>query len=256
MIELRMVMNNNEIPVCRILGVQIAAVSMEKLVKYLQAHRKELQGQYICVSNVHTTVMAYEDIAYRSVQNGAVLAIPDGGPLSSVAHRRGYMQMQRTTGPDLMEEIFKISVNNGYRHFFYGSTEETLEHLKTNLETKYPGIQISGMFSPPFRELTMQEDRKIISLINNAHPDFVWVGLGAPKQELWMAAHQGKIQGLMVGVGAGFNYHAGELKRAPQWMQRCNLEWLYRLLQDPRRLFKRYFTTNTKFIWNAYIKGR
>lgn len=251
-----MMTNNSEIPTCRILGVQIAVVSMEKLVKYLQIHRKELQGQYICVSNVHTTVMAYEDAIYRSVQNGAALAIPDGGPLSSVAHRRGYTEMQRTTGPDLMEEIFSISVSNGYRHFFYGSTEETLERLKTNLETKYPGIQISGMFSPPFRKVTMQEDKEIISLINDTHPDFVWIGLGAPKQELWMAAHKGKIEGLMIGVGAGFNYHAGELQRAPQWMQHCNLEWLYRLFQDPKRLFKRYLITNTKFIWNAYIKGR
>ena len=249
-------MNDTEIPVCRILGVQIAVLSMEKLVNFLQTHRKELQGQYICVSNVHTTVMAYEDTTYRSVQNGAVLAIPDGGPLSSVAHRRGYTEMQRTTGPDLMEEIFKISVQNGYRHFFYGSTTETLEHLKSNLEMKYPGIQIAGMYSPPFRELTAQEDQKIVSRINETNSDFVWIGLGAPKQELWMAAHRGKIQGIMVGVGAGFNYHAGELQRAPKWMQCCNLEWLYRLIQDPKRLFKRYLITNTKFIWNAYIKGR
>ena len=111
------------------------------------------------------------------------------------------------------------------------------------------------MYSPPFRKLTKEEDEKVIVRINNCNPDFVWIGLGAPKQEIWMAEHQGKINGLMIGVGAGFDYFAGNIKRAPLWMQKSNLEWLYRLIQDPKRLFKRYFVTNTKFIWHAVIKG-
>lgn len=120
----------------------------------------------------------------------------------------------------------------------------------------YPGIQIAGMYSPPFRPLTDEEDAAVIKMINDAKPDFVWIGLGAPKQENWMAAHQGKIDGLMVGVGAGFDYHAGNIGRAPEWMQKSNMEWLYRLIQDPRRLFRRYWHTNLKFIWNAMIRGK
>lgn len=247
------IVDKSGIPTCKILDVDIAAIDMDWLLNYLRNNIKLLSGDYICVSNVHTTVMAYEDAEYRKVQCGGIMALPDGGPLSSVGQRRGYKNMKRTTGPDLMGEIFKVSAENGYRHFFYGSTEETLLKLhKTLLET-YPGIQITGMCSPPFRSMTDDEDIAIVKRINETHSDYVWVGLGAPKQEKWMAAHQGRINGLMVGVGAGFDYYAGNIERAPEWMQRSNLEWLYRLLQDPKRLFKRYLSTNTKFIIQALI---
>ena len=184
------------------------------------------------------------------------MAIPDGGPLSTVGQKRGHKNMERTTGPSLMGEIFEISAKKGYRHYFYGSKEETLELLYQKLTSNYPGIQIAGMYSPPFRPLTEEEDKAIIERINETKPDFVWVGLGAPKQEKWMAAHQGKIDGLMLGVGAGFDYYAENIKRAPMWMQKHNLEWVYRLVQDPKRLFKRYLVTNTKFIWNAVVRGK
>lgn len=246
-------LNKEEIPVCNIMGVNIAAINMGWLLDYLNKNLKDLSGDYICVSNVHTTVTAYEDKKYMAVQNGGIMAIPDGGPLSTVGKKRGYTDMQRTTGPSLMGEIFKISAEKGYRHYFYGSKEETLELLEKNLTEWYPGIQIAGMYSPPFRPLTDQEDQEIITKINATHADFVWVGLGAPKQEIWMANHQGKIDGLMIGVGAGFDYYAGNIQRAPEWMQKSNLEWLYRLMQDPKRLFKRYFHTNIKYIWNAMI---
>lgn len=155
-----------------------------------------------------------------------------------------------------MGEVFQISAEKGYRHYFYGSTEKTLKLLEEKLKENYPGMQIAGMYSPPFRPLTEEEDKKIIEKINETNPDFVWIGLGAPKQEKWMAAHQGQIDGLMLGVGAGFDYYAGNIDRAPEWMQKHNLEWLYRLIQDPKRLFKRYLVTNTKFIWNAMIRGK
>lgn len=243
------------IPTCNILGVNIAAINMEWLLKYLTENIDNIKGDYICVSNVHTTVTSYEDDSYRAVQNGGLMAIPDGGPLSTVGQKRGYKNMSRTTGPSLMGEVFKISAEKGYRHYFYGSKEETLELLNQKLNQNYPGIQIAGMYSPPFRPLT-KEDKAVIERINETKPDFVWVGLGAPKQEKWMAAHQGQINGLMIGVGAGFDYYAENIKRAPMWMQRSNLEWLYRLMQDPKRLFKRYLHTNTKFIWNAMIRGK
>lgn len=246
----------SDIPTCNIMGVDIAAIDMEWLLHYLSGNIKDLAGDYICVSNVHTTVTAYEDEEYCKVQNGGIMAIPDGGPLSSVGQQRGFENMKRTTGPSLMGEIFKISAEKGYRHYFYGSTDETLEKLYKVLTETYPGIQIAGMYSPPFRPMTAEEDKAIADSINETRPDFVWVGLGAPKQEKWMAAHQGRVNGLMIGVGAGFDYYAGNIERAPEWMQKRNLEWLYRLLQDPKRLFSRYWHTNIKFIWNAMIRGK
>lgn len=226
-----------EIPICNIMGVNIAAINMKWLLDYLEKNLSNLKGDYICVSNVHTTVTSYEEPFYCAIQNGGIMAIPDGGPLSSLGRKRGFVMMERTTGPSLMGELFKISAKRGYRHYFYGSTEETLEKLKNKLQEYYPEIQIAGMYSPPFRALSIEEDNEVIEKINETNPDFVWIGLGAPKQEKWMFDHQGSINGLMIGVGAGFDYYAGNIKRAPQWMQKCNLEWLYRLMQDPKRLF-------------------
>ena len=250
------IVNKELIPTCNILGVNIAAINMEWLLAYLAQNLSDIKGDYICVSNVHTTVTSYEDASYCAIQNGGLMAIPDGGPLSTVGQKRGFKDMARTTGPSLMGEIFKISAEKGYRHYFYGSTEETLELLYQKLTDHYPGIQIAGMYSPPFRPMTEEEDQEIVERINETKPDFVWIGLGAPKQEKWMAAHYGQIDGLMIGVGAGFDYYAENIKRAPEWMQKSNLEWLYRLMQDPKRLFKRYLVTNTKFIWNAVVRGK
>lgn len=246
----------SRIPTCNILGVKIAAINMEWLLRFTFENLEFLSGDYMCVSNVHTTVMSWEDEKYRAVQNGGILAIPDGGPLSSVGRKRGFSTMERTTGPGYMKEILRVSVEKGYRHYFYGSTEETLKKLRKVLEHDYPGIRIAGMYSPPFRSMTEEEDRMIVDKINEVKPDFVWVGLGAPKQENWMAAHQGRVKGFMVGVGAGFDYFAGNISRAPEWMQKRNLEWIFRLLQDPRRLFNRYWHTNISFIWNAVIRGK
>lgn len=244
------------IPTCNIMGVNIAAVNMPWLIEFTKKNIKELSGNYMCVSNVHTTVMSYDDAKYCAVQNGGIMAIPDGGPLSSVGRKRGFSEMRRTTGPDYMKEILKISNKEGYRHFFYGSTEETLKKLQRTLKRSYSDVQVAGMFSPPFRTLSAKEDEEVVRMINESNADFVWIGLGAPKQECWMAEHQGKIKGFMIGVGAAFDYEAGNIVRAPQWMQKTNLEWLYRLIQEPKRLFKRYFYTNTKFIWNAVIRGK
>ena len=244
------------IPTCNILGVNIAAIDMDWLLDFTDKHIKELSGDYMCVSNVHTTVTSFEDKSYCDVQNGGIMAIPDGGPLSTVGQKRGFKNMKRTTGPSYMGEILKISAQKGYRHYFYGSTEETLEKLYQTLQYDYPGIQIAGMYSPPFRALTVEENQAVIDCINETKPDFVWVGLGAPKQELWMAEQQGKIQGFMVGVGAAFDYFAGNIDRAPNGMQKCNMEWVYRLMQDPKRVFGRYWHTNTRFIWNAIVRGK
>ena len=234
-----------------IMGVNIAAIDMDSLVKYSIENLNDIKGKYICVTNVFATVTAYEDSNYLNVQNNAVLAIPDGGPLASVGRKRGY-QISRTTGQDYMDRIFRL----GYKHYFYGSTQETLDKMKTVLSKQYPEMKIVGMYSPPFRSLNEKEDLEVIEMINHAKPDFVWVGLGAPKQEFWMYDHIGKINALMVGVGAAFDYYAGNIKRAPMWMQKSNLEWVYRLVQEPKRLFYKYLITNTKFIYEAIIKRK
>ena len=248
--------DKSKIPVCNILGVNVAAIDMEWLLKYTDENIKAMSGDYLTVLNVFSDVLAYENPDYCTIQNSGVMAIPDGGPLSTVGRKHGFTNMQRTTGPTYMEEILKISAEKGYRHYFYGSTEENLEKMHQVIADRFPGLQIAGMYSPPFRPLTEDEDRAVIERFNEVDADFIWVGLGAPKQEIWMAEHQGKVKGLMVGVGAAFDYMAGNINRAPQWMQKHNLEWVYRLIQEPKRLFMKYWCTNIKFIWNAMIRGK
>ena len=239
----------NPLPYTEILKTNINILTMEKTVAYLTSHLEELRGRYICVSNVHTTVTAYRDEAYRAVQNGSALNLPDGKPLSIVQRWRGYREAQRVPGPDLMPALFALSETEGYSHYFYGSTPETLQTLKQKLLERLPKLKIAGMLAPPFRPMSPEEDEAAIREINAAHPDFIWVGLGAPKQEKWMAAHEGRVCGVMLGVGAGFDFHAGTIRRAPKWMQEMCLEWLYRIFQDPGRLIGRYLDTNFSFLW-------
>ena len=238
-----------------ILGTKINVTDMDKTVRYIDAHLEELKSHYICVSNVHTTVTAYRDPEYRAVQNGAAMNIPDGKPLSIVQHLSGEKEAGRVPGPDLMPELFRLSEEKGYRHYFYGSTQETLDALKDRLSEKYPEMKIVGMYSPPFRPMTEEEDREAVERINAAKPDFIWVGLGAPKQEKWMANHEGRVCGVMLGVGAGFDFHAGTVKRAPKWMQEVCMEWLYRIGQDPKRLLIRYLDTNFSFVFDLIKEG-
>lgn len=234
---------------CNILGVNIAVSNINETVRYLEGNLEKLRGNYICVSNIHTTVTAYEYEEYRNIQNVGALALPDGKPLSIVSKLRGFKNAERVAGPDLMGVLFKESEEKGYKHYFYGSTEETLELLKIKLGEKYPKLNIVGMYSPPFKSEVSLENEDILNQINSKDVDFLWVGLGAPKQEKWMYIHKNKVNAVMIGVGAGFDYYAENIKRAPIWMQNYSLEWLYRLMQDPKRLFKRYISTNIKFIY-------
>ena len=235
---------------CEILKTRINVTNMDDTVRYIRAELDRLRGSYICVSNVHTTVMSYENEQYRNIQNNAAMALPDGAPLSICSRKRGFSQAQRVTGPDLMLELLnaRSGADMQLRHFFYGSAQQTLDAMRQRIENDYPDAVIAGMYSPPFRELSEDEDEKITELINRAEPDILWVGLGAPRQEEFMYRHRGMINAVMIGVGAGFDYLAGNIKRAPKLMQRLSLEWLYRFMQDPRRLWRRYVTTNFKFI--------
>ncbi len=232
---------------CDILGTKVLVTNMDETVATIEREIDSLRGSYICVGNVHTTVMAHDDERYRRVQREAAFVLPDGKPLSAYSKRHGFPEAERVTGPDLMGELF--ARDDGLSHYFYGGSEETIALLRERLRERYPHMKIAGMVSPPFRPLTKEEDEEAVSAINRSGADIIWVGLGAPKQENWMHAHKGRVRGVMIGVGAGFDYHAGNIRRAPAWMQRLSLEWLYRLMQDPKRLFKRYVVTNTRFLW-------
>lgn len=231
-----------------IFGVNYCIAKTEEAVHHVLEHLEELRGQYICFSNVHTTVMAKEDHSYAEILNCASMVFPDGAPIAKIQSKRGFDFVERVAGPDFMENMFIDTMDGKVSHYFYGSTEKTLSHLRDQLQLKYPGLIIKGMYSPPFRQLTDEEDAEDVRRINESGADIVWVGLGAPKQEKWMNAHQGKVNAVMMGVGAGFDFHAGTIQRAPRWMRKIGMEWLYRLVKDPVRLFSRYIVTNIKFV--------
>lgn len=241
---------------CKILKTNINVTDMEHTISYITQNLDALKGDYICVSNVHTTVMSFRDKEYRRIQNSAAMALPDGQPLSIVSRHRGFTQARRVPGPDLMPAILTLSQEKGYRHFFYGSTENTLAELEKVLKSRYPRLQIAGMYSPPFRALSKEEDEEIVRMINDSGADFVWVALGAPKQEIWMYEHRHRVQGLMLGVGAAFDFTAGTTKRAPMWMQKLCLEWVFRILRNPKRMLPRYLNTNFAFLYYVHKESK
>lgn len=231
-----------------IIDVPITATNMGDALAFISEHLTEIKGEYICVSNAHTTVMTHDDPAYYRVQTESLMSVPDGKPLSVVG-RKAVPTMSRVTGPDLMREVFEVSAERGYRHYLYGNTRENLDALVEALERDYPGIDICGAEPSVFRDMTPLEEAELAGRINRTEPDFVWVALGAPRQECFCHRMRGSIDGLMVGVGGAFNILAGITPEAPVWMQNLSLEWLYRLIQEPRRLFGRYLVTNSKFMF-------
>ena len=231
-----------------IIDVPITATNMGDALAFISERLTEIKGEYICVSNAHTTVMAHDDPAYYRVQTESLMSVPDGKPLSVVG-RKAVPTMSRVTGPDLMREVFEVSAERGYRHYLYGNTRENLDALVEALERDYPGIDICGAEPSVFRDMTPLEEAELAGRINRTEPDFVWVALGAPRQECFCHRMRGSIDGLMVGVGGAFNILAGITPEAPVWMQNLSLEWLYRLIQEPKRLFGRYFVTNSKFMF-------
>ena len=238
-----------------ILGVRISAVNMDSAVSYLLTNLNASRHQYICVSNVHTTVYAKERPEYREIQNRSFLSLPDGKPLSIIGKRMGYDHMDRVTGPDFMEALFRRSQNGEYRHYFYGNTAENLDILLSYLKERYPGMTIAGSRPSLFRDATAEELQDIAEEINATRPDFVWVGLGAPKQEIFCDRLSPQVNAVMIGVGGAFNTVCGIIPRAPRWMQDLSLEWLFRWSREPVRLIKRYFVTNAKFLFYLLKKN-
>ncbi len=236
-----------------IIGVPISAVNMESCINNIFDDFESTRGKYICVSNVHTTVMAHDDPSYFKVQAESFMSVPDGKPLSVIG-RKQFPEMDRVTGPDLMRRVFLESKERKLRHFFYGNTEENLEKLISVLKRDWPWLDICGYEPSVFRDMSSEEEEELAQRINSTNPDFVWVALGAPRQELFCNRNVSRINGLMIGVGGAFNILSGLIPEAPQWMQRLSLEWFYRFLQEPKRLFKRYTVTNFKFIWYLISK--
>ena len=233
----------------KIIGVNISAVNMETALSYLKDNYETAKGNYICAANVHTTVTAFENLEYREIQNHSFLTLPDGKPLSVIGKKRGFNDMDRVTGPEFMEEIIKATEKTECSHYFYGTTQENLDELARFLNEKYPQLKIAGIEPSVFRQLSTIEEEELIERINSSNADFVWVALGAPKQEIFCSKLCASTKAVWIAVGGAFNVLSGTIPRAPKWMQDHSLEWLFRLSKEPKRLFKRYFVTNTKFIW-------
>lgn len=205
-------------------------------------------SSYICVANVHMVIESWLKPEVNSVINSADIVTPDGMPLVKSLKLLYGIKQDRVAGMDLMPSLLSSASQEGLSIFFYGSTDNVLKKIKARTKFEYPSLHISGALSPPFRPLSKNEDSSIVESINSSGADIVMVALGCPKQEAWMAEHKGKINAVMIGLGGAFPVYAGIQKRAPVWMQKCSLEWLYRLCQEPGRLFKRYLVTNTLFI--------
>ena len=238
-----------------VIGVPITATNMADFMSLLCEELDRLRGGYVCVSNAHACVMAHDDPSYWVCQAESVASIPDGKPLSVVG-RKQVPTMGRVTGPDLMREAFAASAKHRWKHYFYGDRPETLDVLRAELNREYPGMEICGMEPSVFRPLTDEEKAELCGRVDAAGTDFCWVALGAPRQEILMHDLNGRTNSLMVGVGGAFNVLAGRVPEAPRWMQDAGLEWLYRLIQEPGRLFKRYAVTNTKFIWYQLTRAK
>ncbi len=191
---------------------------------------------------------AYDDRAYRDLVNAADLVTPDGMPLVWMLRALGVCGQGRVYGPDLMIHVCQAASEQGVPVGFYGGHPETLPLLTTNLRARFPALHVAYAYSPPFRPLTEEEDAGVVEAINRSGARILFVGLGCPKQELWMAAHLGRIRAVMLGVGAAFDFHAGRVRQAPRWMQYAGLEWLFRLAMEPRRLWRRYARHNPRFV--------
>lgn len=234
-----------------VLGAPVDALTWKTALSRIEKWAAARQSRCVCICNVHSVVTAGRDADFGRVLAAADMATPDGAPVAWMIQRMGYAGQMRINGPDLMWKYCEQAARRRESIFLYGGSEETLAILSARLHAAFPGLQIAGAISPPFRELTPAEDAADVERINASGAGTLWVGLGCPKQEKWMAAHRGRINAVMIGVGAAFDYHAGTVKRAPLWMQRNGLEWLHRLCSEPGRLWKRYFVTNTLFVLGA-----
>jgi N-acetylglucosaminyldiphosphoundecaprenol N-acetyl-beta-D-mannosaminyltransferase len=241
--------NPAELQRVNILGVGVNAIDMSIAVNTVRDWIDRNDRNFVCVTGVHGVMESYRDPTLRKIHNAAGLVTPDGMPLVWLGRRLGFGQIKRVYGPDLMLALCEYSMGKAYSHFLYGGGPEVPEKLAEELKDRFPGLQVAGVYSPPFRELTPDEDEGVIKMINDSGAQIVWIGLSTPKQEKWMSSHLKKLKApVLIGVGAAFDIHSGLKPQAPAWMRNSGLEWLFRLITEPRRLWKRYAINNPMFV--------
>jgi N-acetylglucosaminyldiphosphoundecaprenol N-acetyl-beta-D-mannosaminyltransferase len=238
-----------------VLGVHVEPLAMEPAVARVEEALNGTQKGYVCMIGVHGVMEAQRNPGLAAAYAGALIAVPDGMPTVWVGRHQGYREMQRVAGPDLMLEIFQRKEFSRYTHFLYGGKEGVADELAASFAQRFPWARIVGTYTPPYRELTPEEEQNMIATIRDLKPDIIWVGIGAPKQEQFMNRYLPRLETrLMFGVGAAFDYHTGRIKDCADWIKRAGLQWLDRLLQDPRHLWWRYLRNNPAFVWNIALQ--
>jgi N-acetylglucosaminyldiphosphoundecaprenol N-acetyl-beta-D-mannosaminyltransferase len=239
---------NTERNIRDILDMHVDVTNYAQATRRIVDWARDGSSRYVCAANVHMVMAAYDDPSFRAVVNGADLVTPDGMPLVWALRRLGVPDQTRVYGPDLTLHVCEAAAGEDVPVALYGGTPESLDAFTAFLESNYPGIRIVSTIAPPFRPLTPEEDERYTEEIVSSGARVLFVGIGCPKQERWMAAHQGKITAVMLGVGAAFDFHTGRVRQAPSWMQRIGLEWFFRFMMEPRRLWKRYAQHNPRFL--------
>jgi N-acetylglucosaminyldiphosphoundecaprenol N-acetyl-beta-D-mannosaminyltransferase len=239
-------------PRVNVLGVGISVLNLDSAVTTLAAARAAGQHGYVTVTGVHGVIESQDDPELRRIHNASLLSTPDGMPMVWMGRIRGFREMDRVYGPDLMERLMAWSQTSGATHYFFGGNTGVAEELKAKMEQRFPGVRIVGTHTPPFRPLTEDELNALGAEVARLQPDFFWVGLSTPKQERFMAAHGQRLNArILIGVGAAFDFHAGRVTQAPRWIQRSGLEWLFRLTKDFKRLWPRYSRIVPRFLFQA-----
>lgn len=231
-----------------VIGTRVDSTSYAGATDMVMDWSYRHESRYVCVANVHTIMEAYNAIDFKNVVNNADLVTPDGMPLVWMIRLKGHRNQPRVYGPTLTLHILELATRENIPVGFYGSKPEVLELLIIRMQARFAGLNVAYSFSPPFRTLGSEEDLAMIQQVNRSGARILFVGLGCPKQEYWMAEHHGKINAVMVGVGAAFDFHSGLKPQAPVWMQAIGLEWLFRLVNEPRRLWRRYLYHNPRFM--------
>jgi N-acetylglucosaminyldiphosphoundecaprenol N-acetyl-beta-D-mannosaminyltransferase len=244
------IMQSNVFEHYRVINASIVSTTMKEALSEVERRARGGDGGYVCFVNAHVSVMTRQDEALEAAVNDSTFAFPDGMPVYLVGKLLKGQNNQKISGPDFMGHMFADEKLRTLKHYFYGAQQGILDQLVVQLKSKYPGCNIVGAVSPPFRALTDEEKIHDLAHMRGAGAQVVWVGLGAPKQEFWMHENTALLpNAMLMGVGAAFDFHADVIGRAPDWAQKYGFEWLHRLLQEPRRLWKRYLVTNTLFIW-------
>lgn len=238
-------------PGARVLGTFVDGLDWQCVIDRISGWVARKESRCVCCCNVHSVVTAARQPTFHDALAMADMATADGAPIAWMLRRLGFPAQQRVDGPDLMWRCCAAAAASGAAVFLYGSSPPTLAALRERMLAAFPGLLIAGSLSPPYRTLTPEEDANVVAAINASGAAMVFVSLGCPKQECWMAEHRQRVPAVMIGVGAAFDYHAGTLRRAPAWARRAGLEWVYRLAAEPRRLLARYLTTNALFLVGA-----